>query len=194
MDVIAVYIFFSFDSNSRISRTIVWAGDGPWSHTGLIFVMRDGSVVYLEALLNRGVTESPIESLRGFAEGAGHHVFCDRLYIENPGVLYADCRRDVGTLSYANWQLVAMALSERYGVPLRDSKRKVVCSEWVTRHLIKHGYDLRDSRRNTPDMVTPCSAWRRWLEIKTGLNATGIPPYRFSKIDNYTCKIINPPA
>lgn len=174
MDVIAVYLFFSFDSTSRISRTITWAGDGPWSHTGLIFVMRDGSIVYIEALLNRGVTESPIESLRAFAAGDGHHVYCDRLHIEDPCLLYAECRRDVGTLSYATWQLVAMAMSERYGLRLRDNGKRVVCSEWVTRQLLKHGVDLRDSRRKTPDMVTPCSAWRRWLEIKAGVDASAL--------------------
>ena len=77
------------------------------------------------------------------------------------------CRAMVGTVGYGQAQLVLMALSERYHLPVPHSPSRVVCSEAVSRILYPQ-IDLRDARRKRHDMVNPNSAWRRWLEMKCG--------------------------
>ena len=164
------FIFWVY-SGSVLARIAARVGDGPWGHMGIGFNLSNGMQIYYEALFAQGfVGPISISELHNFI-------------IEKPkrkyAIEYTDlnesqsrqklkaCEEMRGTAGYAELQLLAMAMSERYHIPVPRSPRRVVCSEAVSR-ILSPEIELRDSRRTRHDMVNPSSAWRRWLEIKSG--------------------------
>jgi len=174
---VCTFIFWEY-SDSFIARRAVRIEDGPWGHMGIGFKLLTGEQIYYEALFGKGfIGAKPLIRLQNFVK-------------ENPKRKYAleytdlnesqsqeklnRCEEMKGTAGYAELQLLFMAMSERYHIPVPRSKNRVVCSEAVSRILYPE-IDLRDSRRSRHDMVNPVSAWRRWLEIKNGYGHISAP-------------------
>lgn len=180
----AVYLGFTADDDMTVSRIIQRATDGIWSHMFVAFKLASpdaNRVVYYEALLGSGVTGPwPIERLLAWAEDKRTHRYC-MLALETgsqakmQGAL-TRAMSAVGKQSYGKTQIVAMALSERYGLPVFRSQDRTVCSEfaaWVVQDIV----DLRDRRRRIWDQVNPNSAWRRLAEERAGVgNYTSLVP------------------
>jgi len=173
------FVYWTYSGDTMLGRLIAWATDGPWCHMGIGFELNNGARERYEALKNSGFAgPKPYETLIEFGE-------------ENPKrrmlVAYTDfgteisealrqlCRSMVGQLSYNTEQLAFMALSERYRFPVPRSPDRTVCSEAVSRVLEPH-IELRDARRKTHDMVNPNSAWRRYVEVRSGYGAVTAPP------------------
>lgn len=179
---VRTFIFWVF-ADTRLSRLTRFATDGSWSHMGLGFVMDTGFLCIYEALwAEKGfVGPKPFARVMEFAAEnpkrklALQYTGLDEQTSERKRLV---CEASKGVLSYGPWQLAMMGLSERYHVPVPKSERKVVCSEIVSR-ILQPEIDLRDGRRRTDDHVNPNSAWRRWLEVKTGYGwLNGPPPAR----------------
>jgi hypothetical protein len=100
--------------------------------------------------------------------------------IINAQAMYEDCmamtQKWAGRRGYFSWQLAQMWLFQRYGIPVRPSPSRVVCSEAVSRILSAFSLiDLRDKRRKTHDAVNPDSAWRRVLVYLLGWESIDAP-------------------
>ena len=164
------FLFWNFSGSSlaRLNRVFT---DGPWGHMGGGFDLSDGTSEIYEALFGRGfIGPTPLRSLKAWQlrqpERKMAIVYLD-LDEEQSEVKRQTCKRMVGTIGYAEFQLVLMGLFERYGLPVPRSPRRVVCSEAWSR-ILHPEMDLRDRRRRRDDYVNPNSAWRRMLEIKCG--------------------------
>jgi len=172
------FLFWSYSATVP-GAVIAFGTDGPFSHMGIGFDLSIKERVYYEALLRDG-----------FHGPRRVEVLC-RYIQEKPKrklvIEYTDfnaetserkrrqCETMVGQAGYHAVQLVLMALSERYWIPVPRSPSRVVCSEGVSR-IVCPELDLRDARRKRHDMVNPNSAWRRFLEIKCGHGSITAPP------------------
>lgn len=184
-----VFLGFTADDTSRICRAIQSATDGPWGHVFLGFEWEwadhpDGRVLacYYEALFSDGVTGPwPIKRVLDWHQETRHHRLA-MVYI--PTILSPDRRLDialrcaesaVGKQSYFAWQLAAMLVFERYGIPVPRSDNRTVCSEFVA-WALDGVIELRDRRRRRFDEVNPNSAWRRACEEVAGQGQYNRPP------------------
>ena len=165
-----VFQGFTADDELFLCREIQRATDGIWGHTLIAFRFSTGGC-YFEALLGDGVTGPwPIERLFDWESESNKHRLCLVLLASTPAarevaLCRAMCAR--GRQSYSAPQLLAMGLSERYGLPVWRSERKTVCSEYAA-YVLEGIVDLRDRRRRIVDQVNPNSAWRRVMEEKAG--------------------------
>jgi len=173
-----VWLFWTF-SPEAMGPVIARTTDGPWSHMGLGVRLKTAERVYYEALFGKGVTgPKSIGRLRGWVSEKPGRKLCIRetdIMGKDAEIIRQNADDMVGTATYAEWQLAAMLLFERYGIPVPHSPNALVCCEMVSRLIQKH-IDLRDRRRKTHDEVNPNSAWRRVLEIELGLDEYNAPP------------------
>jgi hypothetical protein len=139
-----------------------------WSHMALGFEMTTGETVYFEALFGRRLGgPKSLEGLRAWAEEKPERRRWETVRLpltaEESERAFALSRSWVGVLGYAEWQLPAMWLFERLGLPIPATPWRVVCSEFPARVLVAFGsrVDLCDEKRRTPDYVNPNSAWRK---------------------------------
>jgi hypothetical protein len=165
-EVIDAFAFF-VRGDSWMSRLIMRVS--AWSHCGIGFTVRleDGRLAlpYFEALFGKGFRgPKRLHELHNWAaNNPRRRVEVYHLGLEPAVALqkYALASAMVGTLGYAEWQLLAMWWFERFGrargwhVP--RSERRVVCSEALTRILLPE-IDLRDAQHPREDEVTPGSA------------------------------------
>lgn len=146
--------------------------DGPWAHMGLAFGMSDESGQYCEALMGENVTgPKDVAKLTALqAENSKTRIAFVLLQLtpEECEQKRQLCFAWRGVMTYSKPQLLAMAMFERYGLPVPHSPSRVVCSEFVARVLYPQ-IDLRDLRRTRFDEVNPNSAWRRLMEIQAGM-------------------------
>lgn len=171
-----IFLGFTADDSTLFGKACQMITDGPWNHAFIGFRFMDGEECYFEALLDRGVTGPwPIARLQAWMEEDLKKHRCALVDLprslipgQNPAPAMAAARSAVGRHSYFKYQLLAMALFERYGRAIVRSEDKTVCSEyvaWVLQGII----DLRDRRRDKFDAVNPNSAWHRLCEELAGL-------------------------
>ena len=187
MTPVNIDLFFT-DSNAWWSGPIKWATDGLWSHTGIIFNMTDGSRELFEAVVHEGIVSNPVKRIRDIAKKPKTRVVVVQL---DPATLhhnaeqmmqaYLYARGSIGKVSYSTRQLAAMLLFESFGIPVKKSKNKVVCSEFVARALIAGKVlDPCSVRNPTPDSISPDSLWRRFVDHQgnvqqyTGVHSKGM--------------------
>jgi hypothetical protein len=174
-----IWLFWT-DTGEFWSRAIRFATGGEWSHMGIGFDLEDGTREYYEALFSGGFTGplKPSKLAEFLGKDASNRCCIIRLdprqFGYSPGVLFeihANCKAwstaGASHRGYNRVQLAGMLLFERWGVPLRHSENKVVCSEAVSR-LLERIVDLRDYRHTSHDTVSPASAWRRVMSILAG--------------------------
>ncbi len=137
-----------------------------WNHMALGFELSDGALVYYESLFGRKV-EGP-KSLTNLTDWAAESPSTRQLAMPNLPLTVDESERCrvmtetwVGTIGYAEWQLVTMWLFERLGIPVPLSPFRVVCSELAARAVKPFRVDLTDAERPTEDYVNPNSAWRK---------------------------------
>ena len=168
-----VRCFYTF-SGSKIAMLARWSTNGPFGHMGIAFERADGSIDCFEARSDEGfVGPFPIEEMAAYVDTrSGHFLIGNALDLAPTDVsnIYTAAMNMVGNVSYSKMQLGLMFLSERYGVRLRHSPNKVVCSEAVARLLYPH-VDLRDCDHSTFDVVSPNSAYWRMCEIQARYNS-----------------------
>ena len=170
-----------------VGNAIAALTDGAWSHAGLmVYHPTTNSAEVYEAIFADGKIDKRDAKARfqSFLDADLHN---RRLLVplrrevfgygdaEVQRVIdYADsCVRDV---SYGRWQLLGMALAQRFGIPFPGSTTKQVCSELLARCLGAGDHegdtpvicDLRDDRHDTYDLCTPDSTKRRLMDILAG--------------------------
>jgi hypothetical protein len=170
-----VFVFWTHDGGSWLSRIISRVTKCPWSHCGIGFVLRILSTegtdnteekrVYFEALFSGGfqgpkpwshitdwvhADERERRKLFSWRLGTGPEIAEEKLAL---------CAQLVGLRSYSAAQLLAMYFFEKFGWGVPRSDDKVVCSEIVGRILYPE-FDLRSDGR-TFDEITPCSIFQR---------------------------------
>jgi hypothetical protein len=171
--------FWSGTEERWLSRTIVRVtgrrltdGKDRWSHMGVAFKLTDGTEEYYEALFGRPVQgPKPVNNL---VDWYFEKRWSRRIELALLPIAPAACENKrrllktwVGTVGYAEWQLLGMWAVERLRMRLPKSPNRVVCSELAARILAPE-VDLTDARHPTPDYVNPNSAYRRWREIAEG--------------------------
>ena len=172
-----IYVLFS-DTNSWWSGPIKWVTDGLWGHVAVIFQDENGVRRPFEAVVESGVTESPMSKFRDQAADPKKRIVIVELSPSEFGYGPAQWARalkyaenSVGKRSYATWQLGSMLFFEAFHIPFKKSANKVVCSEFVSRALEVAGiYDCRGIRNPTHDTVNPGSLWARIAEKVGGVN------------------------
>lgn len=168
---IQVIPFWSYSFDSKMSHIIVSITKSPFSHTGIAFLFADGHIEYFEALFSDGF-EGPKDGhkLTVFGLKPGNRLQMLPLYASEETVagMYATAMAMRGA-GYNALQLLSIALSERYGIPVPRSPKKLICSEAHARILYPF-YDVRDLHRPRFEAVTPQSCWVRHLEIRAGFN------------------------
>lgn len=175
----AIWLFWT-DTSEFWSRSIRFATGGEFSHVGIGFDLDDGTREYFEALFSGGFTgpQKPSKLSAFIDKSVGNRCLVIRLDPEmfgySPGdvfEIHARCKEWAAAGSthrgYNRVQLAGMLLFERFGIPLRHSENKVVCSEAVSR-LLERIIDLRDYRHTTHDTVSPSSAFRRLMSVLAG--------------------------
>jgi hypothetical protein len=185
-------------SSDFIGRSIGALTDGVWSHTGLMVYEPDGTANVYEALFAEGkiVKRDAKERFRSFLSKNKDWKLCAvRVFVADnyqttydlqEVIRYADSC--VGDVIYGRFQLVSMALAQRFGIPVPRSTKKQVCSEFLARCLGGQDNDtascivcdLRDPRHQTYDEVTPDSSFRRMMAILAGCGSTTEPFKRTS--------------
>lgn len=180
---IQVLPFWTYAADSRISRIITGITKSAFSHTGIAFRFADGRCEYFEALLSDGFNgPKDGHKLTVFGLQPGNRLQILPLSASEDNVagmyLTAMAMRGAG---YNTVQLLSIALSERYGVPVPLSPNKMICSEAHARILYPF-YDVRDLYRPRFEAVTPQSAWVRHLEIRAGFN-----PSATTEKENISC-------
>jgi hypothetical protein len=175
---------FWMRSHDWIGNSIAALCDGEWSHAGVVAHMPDGSAVVYEALFAEGkiVKRDALTRFNSFLSADARNsllvlpVECTSPDKVSACITYAEsCVRDV---SYGRFQLLGMALAQRFGITwfARQSTTKQVCSE-VQARIFGGGddesapvriTDLRDTRHNRYDLVTPDSSKRRMTSILAG--------------------------
>jgi hypothetical protein len=177
-------------SRDFVGNAIAAVTDGQWSHAGLLLFNPDGSAWCYEALFDKGriVKQEARPRFRSFLRDNKDSQLCivpvqsETVFIA-AALRYAEsCVKDV---AYGRWQLGAMLLAQRFGLPVPHSTTKQVCSEFLARTLgggdNDHGaaliMDLRDTRHTTYDEVTPDSSFRRMMTLAAGYgDYTSNPP------------------
>ena len=183
-----LWVFF-MRSADFVGNSISALTDGDWSHCGLMLYTPNNDAVVYEAIFakNAIVKRDARERFRAFsAESAKNRlmlvplrhagIFCYGEIAVDRVIEYAEsCVKDV---TYGRWQLLGMALAQRLGITalVGKSATKQVCSELVARCLGGGDHetdapvicDLRDSRHNTYNLVTPNSVARRLMDITAG--------------------------
>ena len=176
-------------SDDFVGNSIAALTDGDWSHAGLMVYHTCGIADVYEAIFADGkiCKRDAKQRFTAFlAESPHNRLLLIPLHrdVLNYGdaevslvIEYADsCVADV---SYGRWQLIGMALAQRFGLSIPSSPTKQVCSEFLARCLGGGDHDedapiicdLRDDRHNTYDLVTPDSAKRRVMDIVAGYGA-----------------------
>ena len=195
---VSIDLFFS-DPKQWWCGPIRWATDGLWPHTGIIFNMNDNSRELFEAVVGDGVVLNPVKRIRDIAKKPKTRVVVVRLdpvvfghTTEQTLQSYLFARGSVGKSSYSVGQLAAMLLFESFGVPVKKSKNKVVCSEFVARAMIAGKlFDPCSVRNPTPDSVSPDSLWRRFVDHQghvqqfTGVHSKGMSPLDVALADRW---------
>ena len=164
-----------------IGNSIAAVTDGQWSHAGLLLFNPDGGAVVYEALFGAGkiVKQDARKRFNSFLSDNADSQLCVVPVVAEDwqvatALRYAEsCVADV---SYGRWQLGAMLLAQRWGLPVPRSTTKQVCSELLARTLGGGDddaaavliMDLRDTRHTTYDEVTPDSTFRRMMAIVAG--------------------------
>lgn len=176
----SIFVFFC-KGDSLLSRAIMRITGGPWSHCGIGFTIPKGSCaefpeadqVYFEALFGKGFNgPRPLSDVYDWeAKNPERKVLVVRVggvaaFATSKLVI---AQTWVGTVGYAEWQLVAMWFYERIGrrIGLRvpRSTSRVVCSEAVAR-ILHPQIDLTDADHPRLDEVNPVSlywALQKWL-------------------------------
>jgi len=171
--LVNVRIFYTF-SGSIIAKLAVFATKGPWGHVGIAFEYSDGSIVCFEARSDEGfVGPFPFQDVKDYVNARGGKYFIGKpLEIDTEDVqkIYQKAISMIGSVSYSKGQLGLIFLAERYGLPIRRSPNKIVCSEGVA-VLVYPNVDLRDCDHDTVDKVTPNSVYYRDCEIQAGYNS-----------------------
>lgn len=172
-----LFLFWTYKAKSRLSRLIAAITRCPWSHMGIGIhqagLNRLDRSVYFEALLSDGFSgPKPYSELERFlAKDPDNRLLVINLVgVDRYSVIRIQTRAGymTDTKSYAKLQLLWLACSERYGLPVPRSKSRVTCSESAA-ELIYPVLDLRDNRRKNFDAVTPGSAYHRLLEWNLGI-------------------------
>jgi len=174
-----IWLFWT-DTGEFWSRAIRFATGGEFSHMGIGFDLGDGTREYYEALFSGGFTgpQKPSKLSDFLAKSARNRCLVIPLDPATFGYtagdvfeIHARCKEWAADGSkhrgYNRVQLAGMLLFERWGVPLRHSENKGVCSEDVSR-LIERILDLRDYRHTSHDTVSPSSAFRRLMSVLAG--------------------------
>lgn len=160
-------------SGKTVSATNVLAfwttGDGmlsnlikPFSdptHAGLIFNLDNGKSEYAESLFGEGFRahKNTLNLIEWYYE---HHQ--GQRLITLPLAITGNAAENVrqraialdGVAGYNTFQLFQLLAFKRWGIPVRPSPRRMICSEAQAR-LIYPWYDLRDATRPTFDSLTP---------------------------------------
>ena len=178
-----VYVMRTYDF---VGNAIAAITDGAWSHTGLGVRLPDNNARVYEAILADNAIDrrDARQRFSAMLTDDSRNRLCviplERCLLgyNDADVLkvltYADsCVKDV---SYGTFQLLSMALAQRFGIPVPQSTVKQVCSEFVSRALGGGDdesaapviCDLRDDRHTSYDLVTPDSGFRRTLAIVSG--------------------------
>lgn len=172
---IQVIPFWSFAADSKLSKIITSITKSAFSHTGVAFRFPTGRIEYFEALYSDGF-QGPKDGkkLAEFASKPGNRVQSLQLPAREDIVerMYLTAM-DMRGHGYNTMQLLSIALSERYGIPVPRSSNKLICSEAHARILYPH-YDVRDIFHRRFEAVTPQSAWVRHLEIRSGYNPSAV--------------------
>ena len=180
---VAAYLFWSGSNRQPISIAIAAVTrPGRFSHTGLIFVLRDpdGNIerVIHEAHIDTGYAEKPLQRLRTWSEKRGNfyeaHALdltaweLDQLYLDSLSAM----QRYKTASGYDGRQLFRLLLWDaclsKMGFSVSDDDRAVVCSEITSRLCRLRGIDLRERQGETFDEATPNSTWRAWMARKGG--------------------------
>jgi hypothetical protein len=180
MVAVSVIPFWTFRRDDWFNRATAVITDGPWAHMGLAFRCACCAGVYYEALRGEGfVGPLPLERLIAWGAKPGHRLCLGDTRIDAAMAerMRHECDLTVADKRIGYWapQLPAMALMERFWIPVRHSPRQIVCSEIASR-ILAPGMDLRDRRRKRFDEVNPNSAWRRYCEIQAGHGSVSAPP------------------
>lgn len=151
----AMFVFFCW-GEGHLSWLISHITGGP-SHAGVGFEYEDGTEPDIfEALFAKGVRRKPRSALlQWFAANEKRRLEVIRLNkISRPAMWAkrAQAQAYKGTAGYAELQLLAMYLFERWGRRVRESGKNMVCSELVAR-LIAPEYSWADER--SFDEITP---------------------------------------
>lgn len=133
--------------------------------------------VYFEALLDdKGFKgPKPFEYLQGYLK-EHKKAWAKKYYLEvdeeTVMQIYRDCEVYKKSWVYADTQLLQQFLLIRFGIPFKESKNHVTCSEAVSRILKPYGFDfLKETGLQRHDYVSPydvqkvCIKWG--LECKT---------------------------
>lgn len=158
MKAVSVYVFWT-RGDGVISRLIAYVLNCKWTHCGIGFKMVDGSEIYYEALAGQGVVgPRPLEDLVlwQLRKPASRQV----LVLEFPDLAQAaDTKRqlvegDKYLVTYSELALLGHWFLARYGLPLKDTPNRVICSEYVSRKL-PPDYDPRCAAYPNHDSITP---------------------------------------
>jgi hypothetical protein len=159
---------------------------------GIGFDLGDGKREYFEALFSEGFSGPHDPAKLAEFRARDHHnrlaiVELDpRIIPYTPADVFAihaqalswATKGSADHKGYGRMQLASMLLFERFGIPLRHSESRVVCSEADSRLLVRI-LDLRSIRNDTHDTVSPASAWLRTMTV-----LAGYAPAIYQEIDN----------
>jgi len=157
-----MYVFFCW-GDGWLSRLISLVTKGP-SHTGVGFEYKGSSTEsdIFEALIGKGVRRKTLKKLINWALGNKKRrveIFSLKdIAVEDMAIKRAVAETYCGTAGYAELQLLAMFLFEKFGRKVRKSQDNVVCSELVAR-LIAPEYDF--SKERTFDEISPAFLYEK---------------------------------
>jgi hypothetical protein len=153
-----IYVFFT-RGDGVLSRLIAKVLGGVWTHAGLMFQLADGSEVYYEALAGEGVA-GPRPAAELIDWQARRPADRKLLILELPdlapaaGIKLAITETYKSLVTYSELALLAHWFFARFGVPLKDTPNRVICSELVSRILAPE-YRVPCDTYPNHDCVTP---------------------------------------
>jgi hypothetical protein len=168
---------FTF-SGSKTARLARWATQGPWGHVGIVIEHLNGDMELFEALAGEGfVGPRPLQESLDYLDGIGGKYLLShplQLSTDQASKVYAASMAMVGSVTYSKLQLIGMFFSERYGIRLRRSPKRVVCSEACAR-LVYPFLDMRDCSHPQFDTISPNSLYWRHCELHAGYDSGAVP-------------------
>lgn len=148
-----------------------------WSHMFLVFMFDDGSAVIHEALRSEGWRSKPLDKLGTWMakDPQRRHATLRWLPLA-PGqaeAVYKASQAWLGRKSYAMRQIAAFAVAESLlgrwlGLSVKSGPGRVICSEGACRLVgeVAPEWDLRETKDQSWDAVSPQSAWRRYNALR----------------------------
>lgn len=161
------------------AKLIMSTTEAFWCHTFIRFRFSDRQSRTFESRISSGgFNESnPFDYDLHYLKEAGVETnveaVCVVPLLDDPGdprlpIALTLCKQWSGAKSYPLFQLAAIWLSRRYGLPVPQSSEKLICSEALAVIAFELGVDLRDKWHPNFDSVTPGSAWNNLMAIRAG--------------------------